>query len=1135
MIAGAEIFPRPRDADPVAFSGERLTSAIGGQVEIEHLHRYFVARTLVRDMDVLDVACGEGYGSALLAQTARCVTGLDFDEATAIHARSAFGTATLRFARGDATALPFADGSFDAVISFETIEHFTGHEAFLREIRRVLRPGGLVVASSPDRDFYSHPGTAPNPFHVRELTRAEFCDLLRAHFAHVQVNLQRPLTGSVLMPDAEGGPRVPSVFERRGDGHIRGAHGLPHAMYVVCLASDLPVAFPPSIYIDSSDLDGPPARLAETQAALSASHAARAAAEEACHRRIEAARLELEDARQECRRLDAELVRARSDMAARAQAHAAREHALETALAGAQDAALRAEQAHASATTRMAATHAIALLGAQDEAAAASTALADLHQRGQAELTRLEQALRTVSAELETAREARERAALHAASAEFRLAAVEGSSVWKATWPLRRVAGKLPRLSRLARRTAQLSWWVLTGQLPRRLRWRRARQAAMAAIPAVPVADVPVDVAPEHIVLPHHPQPVVCVIVPSYGQVDVTANCLAAIAAHPPSTPFEVIVAEDASGDPAASCLRRVANLRLIENERNLGFLLNCNAAAAHTDAEFLMFLNNDTQVQPGWLDSLVDLLRRRPDAAASGSKLIYPDGRLQEAGGIIWDDASGWNYGRLDDPENPVYNYVREVDYVSGAALLVRRDDFAALGGFDPAFAPAYCEDSDLAFRLRAAGRAVLYQPRSVVVHHEGASHGTDLGAGLKAHQVTNQARLRERWQPELARTHYPNATHVMRARDHARGRHVVLVIDHYVPQPDRDAGSRTMMAFLAAFLQAGRIVKFWTENGAYSEGYTEALQDMGIEVLYGPRRGGFAAWIAENGADLDGVLLSRPHVSHGFIGPLRRHSRARLVYYGHDLHGARLRRQAVGAGDPQLVREAVAAERMERAIWRLVDVVLYPSALEVRAAQALEPHIQAHAVVPYAFTAFGAPRDPPPGQAILFVAGFGHPPNEDAACWFVSDILPLIRAATPTAELWIVGSNPTPRVRALAGKSVTVAANVSDPDLAAFYRRARVAAVPLRYGAGVKLKVVEALAQGLPLVTTPVGAEGCDGLDDVIALADTPAEFAARIGALLADDGVWRAQNTRQIAYASQHFSTAALSSSLLEASGL
>jgi GT2 family glycosyltransferase/SAM-dependent methyltransferase len=1028
LTAGADIFSRPRDRAPQPFSGERLTSAIGGQVEMEHLHRYFLARSLCGGLDVLDVACGEGYGSALLAQVARSVTGLDYDAGAITHAGAAFAAPGTRFVQGSATAMPFADARFDAIVSFETIEHFAEHDAFMAEIRRVLRPDGLLLISSPDRDVYSAPGMTPNPFHVRELTRGEFFRLLQRNFSHVSLLLQRAMIGSVLAPDDDTGACLPLVFERHQDDVIHGTAGLPQALYIVAVAADRPVALPPSLFIYSADIDGPDARTA----------------------------------------------------AARAETEAAR----------------------------------------AESAAIVARLSADLDAR--------DAACRRLRAAAELAEQ-------RAASAERRHADIETSTAWKLTWPLRRAAMRAPRAARLARKLAQAGWWMLSGQLPQRLRWWRAARAARLAPPAalLPVLIAKADA--RDIALPVDDHPVATVIIPTYGQVDYTLRCLAAIAAAPPKTPFEVLVAEDFSGDPAVKQLRDVAHLRLLERTENRGFLLNCNDAAARSDAEFLFFLNNDTQVQPGWLDSLVALLRRRPDAAAAGSKLIYPDGRLQEAGGIIWNDASGWNYGRLADPSAPVYNYIREADYVSGAALLVRRADFMALGGFDPAYAPAYCEDSDLAFRLRDAGRKVLYQPRSVVVHFEGITHGTDLATGLKAHQVTNQARLRARWGAELSASHYPNGTHVMRARDRAHGRRVVLVLDHYVPQPDRDAGSRTMLAFMQALLGAGRVVKFWTDNGAYSAGYTEALQDLGIEVLYGVSRGVFEDWVAENGADIDGVLLSRPDVSAKYIGPLRRHSAARLAYYGHDLHGARLRRQAAATGDDTLREAADATERQERDIWRRVDTVLYPSPDEAEAAAALEPGVAAHAVIPYAFAEFGSLEAPPAGEAILFVAGFGHPPNEDAALWCAAEIFPRIAAARPGARLQIVGSNPTEKVRALAGGGISIAANVSDAELAAFYAAARVAIVPLRYGAGVKLKVVEALARGLPLVTTSSGAQGCDGLERVIAVHDDPAAFADAVIRLLGDDAAWRSSAERQLDYARSRFSEDALRERLLQASGL
>ena len=144
---------------------------------------------------------------------------------------------------------------------------------------------------------------------------------------------------------------------------------------------------------------------------------------------------------------------------------------------------------------------------------------------------------------------------------------------------------------------------------------------------------------------------------------------------------------------------------------------------------DYVLFLNNDTLVTAGWLDALVRCIEEAPHAGLVGAKLIYPDGRLQEAGGIVFADGSGWNYGRFDDPADPRYNFRREADYCSGAAILLRRDLFLQLGRFDARYAPAYYEDTDLAFAVRAAGKKVFYEPRAMVIHFEGITSGTDTG----------------------------------------------------------------------------------------------------------------------------------------------------------------------------------------------------------------------------------------------------------------------------------------------------------------------------------------------------------------------------------------------------------------------
>ena len=248
-------FPREAAPNPEPFTGERLTSAITGQVAIEHYHRYLFARAYCQDRDVVDVASGEGYGSAQLAQVARSVIGIEYAAETAIRARANFDRPNLHFVNGDARCLPVGDNAADVVTSFETIEHFAGQESFVTEVRRVLRPDGVFIVSTPDRDNYTPTGGPTNPHHVRELSRREFGELLGRHFAHVALLYQRPMMGSALVAD-DTSPAVPLVFERRGPDRLEACVGIPRPMYIIAVASDRPFEHPPnSLYIERSDID----------------------------------------------------------------------------------------------------------------------------------------------------------------------------------------------------------------------------------------------------------------------------------------------------------------------------------------------------------------------------------------------------------------------------------------------------------------------------------------------------------------------------------------------------------------------------------------------------------------------------------------------------------------------------------------------------------------------------------------------------------------------------------------------------------------------------------------------------------------------------------------------------------------
>jgi GT2 family glycosyltransferase len=659
---------------------------------------------------------------------------------------------------------------------------------------------------------------------------------------------------------------------------------------------------------------------------------------------------------------------------------------------------------------------------------------------------------------------------------------------------------------------------VALGKNPMPLEWSSLPAAKHLVLP-VPINAL---IAPQSIPLATSAQPEISIIIPAYGKAEVTLRCLASLHQHPPSVPYEVLVVEDCSGEPGADAVSNVSGIRFINNASNLGFLRSCNAAAAQSRGRYLLLLNNDTQVMPGAVDALHRVFTSHPKAGLVGAKLIYPDGTLQEAGGIVWSDGSARNHGRGRHPDEPCFNFLRETDYISGAAIMIDAALWRQRGGFDERFCPAYYEDTDFAMQVRAAGRQVIYQHESVVVHLEGVSNGTDDKPGIKKYQYTNAVKFAEKWQHILERDHFqPDAGHEFRARERAKQRKVLLVVDPTMIQPDADAGSKSTDEFINTMMGLGWLVKFWPQDGARPDRYAQAMQARGIEVLTGGGRPRFSEWIASHGRHIDAFLLSRPSAAAAVLPDIRRHSCGRVVYYGHDIHHARMSLQATTLGDASAAAAGKLMQDTEHSLWQRADVVLYLSQDEADVVLRLDPTIDARAVQLYCFDR-PQPRLWQPAKPLLqFVAGFAHPPNVDAAQWLVRQVMPLVWQRWPAMPLRLVGSKPSADVLALASPLVTVTGWVSDEQLSAMYGEATVSLAPLRFGAGVKLKVVEALAHAVPLVTTSVGAQGLDGLAQACAVHDAPEAFAQAILDLLDSEPLWQARSASAASYVGQRFS--------------
>lgn len=626
--------------------------------------------------------------------------------------------------------------------------------------------------------------------------------------------------------------------------------------------------------------------------------------------------------------------------------------------------------------------------------------------------------------------------------------------------------------------------------------------------------------------VPRADAPQVSIIIPAFGQLPYTLACLRSLALHGSAALFEVIVVDDASPDASVATLAQVDGLRLVRNRVNLGFVGSCNAGAAQARGEFLLFLNNDTQVTDGWLDALLRCFAERVDCGITGSRLVYPDGRLQEAGGLVFADGDSWTVGRFEPRDAPAYRYRREVDYVSGASLMIRREVFQRIGGFDSRYAPGYYEDTDLAFAVRQLGLRVYYEPGSTVIHCEGISAGTDLDSGMKRYQSINRAKFAAKWMSELS-AQPPAGTPLARAiRWRARGR--VLVVDAMTPDPTRDSGSLRLCAMLRLLDEQGWSTAFLPDDGRASPTEIAVLGSSGCEVLCRPWVRDLPDWLRRHGAELHAVILCRHTVAGQYADAVRRYAaQAKLVFDTVDLHFLREHRAAQLRGNPALARGAKASRHSELALIERCDITFVVSPYEQELLAQLVPQARVE-LLSNIHEVHGCQHGHDGRRDLIFVGGYGHPPNADAIQRLAREVVPRLREAMPDIRVHVFGDMPDGARREFTTPGLELHGRVA--DLTPWMEGCLASLAPLRFGAGVKGKINMAMSFGVPVIATTVAVEGMQlEHEGNVLVADDVGGIVAAVMRLQRDAALWQRLSAGGLENVRQYFSPGAADATL------
>jgi GT2 family glycosyltransferase len=604
--------------------------------------------------------------------------------------------------------------------------------------------------------------------------------------------------------------------------------------------------------------------------------------------------------------------------------------------------------------------------------------------------------------------------------------------------------------------------------------------------------------------LPRSEKPQVSIVLVLFNRAELTLACLRSIAENRDEE-LEVVIVDNASSDATTRLLDRVRGATIIRNTENRHFLLGANQAARECRGEYILLLNNDSQLLPGSLQHAVATMKSSANIGGLGGKIILLDGTLQEAGSIVWQDGSCTGYGRGDNPFAPMYSFRRDVDYCSGAFFLTPRKIWEQLGGFDEAFLPAYYEETDYCMRLRRHGFRVVYEPGATIVHYEFASSGSETSAFKlqSEHQVLFERRhrniLESRSKPGTDRLLAARSTDVKRR---------VLFMDDRVPHLWLGSGFPRANALLRALLDQDCFVTLYP-LARFDDSWDEVYSDVPreVEVMNKWGRQMLESFLRTRRGYYSTILVSRPHNMELLAPLISTHpewfEQVEIIYDAEALFASRTVALRELSGNPMTEDEARATFSEEICLSLMATRVIAVSEHERRAF--ISHGMQHVEVLGHSIEPSPSPQEFEKRAGMLFVGAVHEEssPNGDSLIWFLEEVFPRIRAALGDIPVTIAGVNQSVRIRKLAQGSIRITGPV--PSLDDFYRRHRLFIAPTRYAAGIPHKIHEAAAHGLPVVTTPLLARQLDWTDHELAIAEGPGAFAQQCIAVYNDPAKW------------------------------